>query len=237
MITVVVTASPIPSNPDTAILDETLDSLRHHLPNTPIWVLFDGVRDEQKHMREAYEQHQALAARGDVKFWRFPKHLHQVGMLRQVIDHIDTPLLLFIEQDTPLLTDRVIDWDLISEWLLSGRSNCVRLYHEEVIPESHRYLFMGQESDAPLIRTAQWSARPHVATVTKYRQWLNAFSPNANTYLEDLLHSVVQENVKHHGWETEKVHLYAPTNDQGYRRSGHLDGRAGAPKFEAELRF
>ncbi len=236
-ITVVVTASPIASHPDTTILDETLDSLRHHLPHAAIWVLFDGVRDEQKHMREAYEQHQALAARGDVVFRRFPKHLHQVGMLRQVIDDIETPLMLFMEQDTPLLTDRVIDWDLITEWVSSGKSNCVRLAHEEVVVPEHGYLFFGREREAPLLRTAQYSARPHVASVAKYREWLSYFTPEANSFLEDKLHSVVQENVKRDGWWAERVHLYAPENDQGFRRSGHLDGRAGAPKYDDKLVF
>lgn len=238
MITVVVTASPLPSHPSAGIINETLASIRHHLPQAPIWVLFDGVRREQEHLRAAYEEHiqNVQFQQGDVEF-RFAHHLHQVGMLRRVIDEIPTPIMMFVEADTPLLTDRFIDWPVITDWLTAGKSNCIRLAHEEVIPPDHGYLMFGMEQDAPLLRTAQYSARPHVATVAKYREWLGHFSPEANTFLEDLLHSVVQENVKANGWWSEKVHLYAPDNDQGYRRSGHLDGRAGGPKFESELVF
>lgn len=237
MITVVVTASPLPTHPSAHIINETLASIRHHLPDAPIWVLFDGVRPEQERMRLAYESHIEAVRATNTTLRMFANHLHQVGMLRQVIDDIPKPLLMFVEADTPLLTDRAIDWPLITDWLLSGRSNCIRFAHEEVIPPEHSYLMFGMEQDAPLLRTAQYSARPHVATVAKYREWLDHFSPEANTFLEDLLHSVVQENVKANGWWSEKVHLYAPDNDQGYRRSGHLDGRAGGPKFESELVF
>lgn len=236
-ITVVVTASPLPSHPSADIINETLASIRHHLPNAPITVLFDGVRPEQEHMRYAYEAHiEAVKAPG-VGARMFRDHLHQVGMLRRVIDEIPTPFLMFVEADTPLLTDRFIDWDMITEWLLAGRSNCIRLAHEEVVPPEHGYLFFGREPDAPLLRTSQYSARPHIATVDKYREWLSHFSPNANTFLEDLLHGVVQEHVKADGWWSEKMHLYAPENDQGYRRSGHLDGRAGGPKYDDKLVF
>lgn len=238
MFTVVVTASPLPSHPSADIINETLASIRHHLPAAPIWVLFDGVRPEQQHLRYAYEEHMQNVQfqPGDMEY-RWPNHLHQVGMLRKIIDEIPTPLILFAEADTPLLADRIIDWDMITEFVESGRSNCVRLAHEETIPKAHDYLMFGMEPDAPMLRTSQYSARPHIATVDKYREWLTHFSPDANTFLEDLLHGVVQENVKHNGWWSEKVHIYAPDNDQGYRRSGHLDGRAGGPKFDSELVF
>ncbi len=235
MITVLVTASPIPSHPDTAIIGETLASVRHHLPDAPVWVLFDGVRSEQEHLREAYEQHIALVRSDGINTWQFSRHLHQVGMLRKVIGHIATPLILFVEQDAPLLTDRFIEWGVITDWLMAGRSNCIRLAHEEIVLPPHAHLFHGQEPDGPFIRTSQYSARPHIATVAKYREWLTYFSPHANTFLEDKLHGVVQENVKHHGWESEKLHLYAPQG--GYRRSGHLDGRAGSPKYDDKLVF
>lgn len=238
VLTVVVPASPLLSHPDTVIIDETLASVRHHLPDAPIWVTFDGVRAEQEHLRDAYEEHiQHVITAWDATVSAFPKHMHQVGMLRAVIDHIDTPLLMYIEADAPLLTDRIIDWDLITGFIQSGRSNCIRLYHEEAVPEAHRYLMFGMEQDAPLLRTSQYSARPHVATVEQYRKWLTEFSPHANTFLEDKLHSVVQEGVKHQGWWSQKVHIYAPDSDQGWRRSGHLDGRAGGPKFDDTLVF
>lgn len=238
MLTVVVPASPLPSHPDTAVIDETLSSVRHHLPDVPLLVTFDGVRPEQEHLREAYEDHiHQVMKRWDAAYFMFEKQTHQVGMLRSVIDSIETPLLMYVEADAPLLTDRHIDWDLITGFLQSGRSNCVRLYHEECVPAGHGHLMFGMEPDAPFLRTSQYSARPHIATVEQYRKWLTEFSPEANTFLEDKLHSVVQESVKLQGWWSQKCHIYAPADDQGFRRSSHLDGRAGGPKFDDSLVF
>lgn len=231
------TASPIASHPDTSIIDTTLASIRHHLPDAPIWVLFDGVRDEQEHLRYSYEAHIEAVRAPNTTARVFRDHLHQVGMLRRVINEIPTPLLMFVEADTPLLTDRFIDWPLITEWLLSGRSNCIRLAHEEVVPREHGYLMFGMEREGPFLRTSQYSARPHIATVEKYREWLQEFTPDAKCFLEDKLHSVVQEDVKLNSWWHQKVHIYHPDNDQGIRRSGHLDGRAGGPKWDEEQVF
>lgn len=241
MITVVTPVSPIPSHPSTEMLEETISSVRHHLPDAELILLFDGVRAEQEEWREQYQEHIVNVLGLSHEWGRcspflFAEHTHQVGMLRNVIDEIRTPLMMLVEQDTPLLTDRHIEWDVVTDCLLAGRSNCIRLYHEECVPESHHYLMHGMEPDAPLLRTAQYSARPHVATVEQYRKWLTEFTPQANTFLEDKLHSVVQEAVKHQGWASQKVHIYAPAND-GWRRSGHLDGRAGGPKFDESLVF
>lgn len=241
-ITVVTPISPIPSHPGTEILEETVASVRHHLPDSEILFMFDGVRPEQEHLRQPYEEHIARVLWLADKQWKhcapflFTDHRHQVGMLRNVIDEIRTPLLLFVEADAPLLTDRFIDWDLLTGFIQSGRSNCVRLYHEECVPPGHEHLMFGMEQDAPFLRTSQYSARPHVATVEQYRKWLTEFTPEAVTFLEDKLHSVVQESVKHQGWWSQKCHIYAPESD-GWRRSNHLNGRGTEPKFEEKLVF
>lgn len=237
MITVVTPVSPIPTHPDTTVLETTVESVRHHLPDAELMLLFDGVREEQNHLVDAYHQHIADVLKLGWKLspFLFAHHTHQVGMLRNVIDDITTPLVMFVEQDTPLLTDRFIEWDVITDWLMSGRSNCIRLYHEEAVPEPHQYLMHGMDT-GPFLKTAQYSARPHIATVAQYRKWLTEFTPHANTFLEDKLHSVVQESVKHQGWESQKVHIYAP-HDVGWRRSSHLNGRGAEPKFEEKLVF
>jgi hypothetical protein len=55
-ITVVIPVSPIKSHPDTAILDETLDSVRYHHPTAEIILTFDGIREEQSRRWHDYEE-------------------------------------------------------------------------------------------------------------------------------------------------------------------------------------
>lgn len=227
MITVVIPVSPIPSHPDTRILDETIASVRHHLPDAPIWLMFDGVRPEQEHLRKAYEEH-IHHVHGDVEY-RFPQHLHQVGMLRQVIDNIDTPLMLFVEQDTPLYTTETIDWQACAALILTGQADVVRFYHESTPPKEHSHLM--RERRGSFQRTTQFSARPHLASTAYYRRILtDHFTPQARTFTEDVMHGVCQSWPDDH-----KLWIYAPEGT--WLRSYHLDGRAGGPKFDDRLVF
>lgn len=237
MITVVIPVSPIKSHPDTLILDETLDSVRHHLPDAEIVVTFDGVRNEHLGRRDDYEEFIRRAlwrldkVYGNTVPFIFDQHSHQVGMLRAVLDEIRTPLVMYVEQDAPLVTDEAIDFDKIAEFITSGSSNCVRLHHEAVIPTDHEHMMHGGEDG--FIRTSQFSARPHVATKAFYRQALEHFSPDAKSFIEDKLHGVIDEAFKVDGmagWNLWRMHIYA-ADPKNLKRSTHSDGRAGDPKY------
>lgn len=250
-ITVVVPVSPIKSHPNTAILDETLDSIRHHFPDAEILLTFDGIRAEHKHRRRDYEEFirralwRANHHYGAVCPFIFEEHRHQSGMMRAIIDEIRTPLLLYVEQDTPLVTDEPIDWDdisaIISTW---GMSNLVRLHHEGVIPDEHRHMMHGDESEydsdydawaGRFTRTSQWSQRPHIASIAYYRRILDShFSANARCFIEDCMHGVVDNAYRRDGmlgWQQHRLHIYTPDGGN-IKRSYTTDGRAGEPKYD-----
>lgn len=247
-ITAVVPVSPIPSHPDTAILDETIASIRHHLPDAPIIVTFDGVRPEDEARHGAYDEHIRRALwrldklHGNVRPFVFDQHKHQTGMLRAVLDEIGTPLLMYVEADTPLVTDEPIDWPSVTEFLMSGRSNLVRFHHEGVIPAEHEHMMHGPTGfeDAKFVLTSQWSQRPHVASVAFYRRILAShFSRDARSFIEDKMHGVVDEAFLIDGlmgWDQYRLHIYDPDNGN-MKRSYHLDGRAGGPKHDGTQVF
>ena len=240
-ITVVTPVSPIPSHPDTAILDETIASVRHHLPDAEIILTFDGVRAEQAGRRADYEEHirRALWKADHDPLWRpvcpfvFDAHLHQVGMMRAVIDEIRTPLLMYVEHDMPLRVDREIDFAAITRFIQSGRSDLVRFYLRDAIPDEHQYLMHGFESDGLFLRTSQWSQNVHISTVLFYRRILSEhFSPNAKSFIEDGIYGPAANA---YPGDTFRLHIYHPEDD--IRCLCHLDGRADDPKFEFEQVF
>jgi len=239
MITVVTPVSPIKSHPDTAILEETITSIRTLFPTAEIFLTFDGVREEQQHRRADYDEfiYRALWLAdhkwGNVVPFLFDSHEHQSGMMRHIIDKIDTTLLLYVEQDTPLVTDEPIDFDKIEQFIVDGNSNVVRLYHEGVMPEEHLHLMHGRTD--VFIETSQWSQRPHIASTAYYRRILDShFTAEAKCFIEDRMYGILEEAERidgYQGWVQHRVHIYDPGHGN-MKRSYHTDGRAGEAKFD-----
>lgn len=243
-ITVVIPSSPIPSHPSTAIIEETVNSIRSHLKNVEILITVDGIRPEQEHRRADYDEYIRRLLWKCNHEWSnvlpilFTEHMHQSGMAKAVLDYVKTPLLLYIEQDTPLTPDCDIYWQGICEAVLSGEVNHVRLSHEAMILNEHKYLMLDDKPqmvrDVPLVRTVQYSQRPHVASVAFYRRILEEnFSENSKTFIEDVMHGKVQQawnQDKVMGWQNYRLAIYHPEGGN-IKRSYHLDGRAGDEKF------
>ena len=132
--------------------------------------------------------------------------------------------------------------------MLTGKSpQMVRFHHESVIPEAHQHMMVGSyiyrnhvvARGIEFLTTCQFSARPHLATIDFYRRVLECFTPQAKTFVEDKMHGVCHEAYKLRGdagWREWPIGIYAPA-DGNLKRSYHLDGRAGGPKFDDQLVF
>lgn len=245
LVTVIVTASPIPSHPSTEILDMTLFALGASLPtdaNPEVIVCFDGVRPEQERRRADYEAHihDALWSmnhrRANVVPLVFTEHLHQAEMTRRALELVRTPLVCFVEHDTPIAGD--IAWRSLIAAVESGEADVIRFHHEASVLEPHRYLMADSTPQrigpggVPALRTAQWSQRPHLASAAWYRWMLGEyFAPTARTFIEDRIYGEIATPWCERGeWgKVCKLWLYAPPGNM--QRSTNLDGRGSDPKY------
>jgi hypothetical protein len=243
-ITVVLVTSVIPSHPETYIVEETIKSIRHHLPDSEIILQIDGLREEQAHRKEQYDEYKTrmlwkcLHEYENVLPIIFQEHSHQSTMMKQTIDLINTPLMVYIEGDTPLVIDEMIDWTACIDLIDSGKANTVRFYHEAVVPEVHNWLMLDIVGD--FLETVQWSQRPHLSKVSYYKEIVLADMPE-KTFIEDYMHSVAYEeyiipwrnNKSREGWEKHKLWIYYPSQTNS-KRSYHTDGRQGLKKFTGD---
>lgn len=250
-ITVIVPTSPVPSHPDTAIIEQTVESIRAHLPDCEIIVACDGVRSEQENRAYDYAEYlrrlTVLCLRRWSNVWPviLPKFGHQANATRAVLPFVRTPLILFVEHDTPLTGPELpIDWEGLGFCLHQGDVDVIRLHHETAIGEYHRDLMLGEPLDMPsfvrLQRTRQWSQRPHLSTVAFYTRILDAyFGTDGRSMIEDVMHGVVADYVDRfgmEGWDQFKVAIYLPDGDN-IQRSTHSDGRAGDPKYGQKFAY
>jgi len=240
-ITVVIPTSPIRSHPSTDIIDQCIKDIRMQLPNSEIIIMIDGVREEQDYLKDQYNEYtskvmwKCLHEWNNVMPMHFSSHMHQSGMMLKTIDEIKTPLLLYVEHDTPLVPDRKIDWQKCIKFIEDGQANTIRFHFENVIPEAHKDLILNKQDD--FVKTIQWSQRPHLSSVVYYRdQVMSHFPKTARTMIEDKYHGVVMNDFYAdgiHGWNKHKLWIYHPKN--GIQRSYNLDGRGDEPKYEMKF--
>lgn len=238
-VTVIIPCSPIKSHPSTEIIDETINSVRHHLPDSEIIVTLDGVREEQEDRRGAYEEFKrrllwkCYHEYKNIVVLDFDEHSHQVKMAREALKMVNTDIILYCEQDTPLTIDMDIDWDKCLNFIRSGEANMIRFHFEAQVPEPHKHMMIGEVENG-FLRTAQWSQRPHLASKAYYSRILdNYFSPDAICFIEDKMHGIVHEALLTegmNGWYQHRLWIYHP--DENIKRSYHTDGRAGEAKWD-----
>lgn len=244
LITILIPTSPIPSHPSIDVLEETIRSIRVRLPYSEIILMFDGVREQQEERRADYEEYIRRVLWKTNFHWKnvlpliFDEHNHQANMTREALKHVKTPLILFVEHDTPLCEQ--IPFDALSQCVMKGHAHCIRLHHEALILDEHRHLMIGDRETVcgiPLQQTYQWSQRPHLASTDFYRAIIDRyFSVTSRTMIEDKLHGIVHSAYLDRGkagWNEFKLWIYAPDGDM--KRSYHTDGRQTDSKFE--MRF
>jgi hypothetical protein len=230
-ITAIVPISIIPTHPDTAIIEETIRSIRHHLPESEIILQIDGLRKERAGKKPEYDElknrvlWKCMHEWGNVLPFIFEEHSHQTTMMKKTIDEVQTSLILYVESDTPLVIDKQLDWEECLNMIEYEKAKTIRFHFEEVIPEPHEYLMFEKEGN--FIKTIQWSQRPHLSLTKYYRDSVLPYS-NEKTFIEDRFHGKVQDD----GWDEHKLWIYHP--DGGIKRSYHLDGRAGTRKFTSD---
>lgn len=240
-ITIVIPTSPIPSHPSTSLIENTISSVRRHLPSCEIIIQADGVRSEQEKFREQYESYlfrmqDMINGKtfGNCKMVRFLQFSHQAAMMKQTIDGLRTPLLYYQEHDLPLLPE-YIDWTGIVNAVLSTAVNQIRLHYWSSIVPDHQYLMLDKEPfficGVPLIRTVQWCQHPHVASVEFYKQILTHFSPECRTMIETKVYGLVANAP----WDEMRCAIYAPA--PFIKRLWHSHGREEEPKWEENFIF
>lgn len=248
-ITVLVTSSVVPSHPSTEIVEECLASIRVHLPTADVLLLCDGVRDEQQDRRDDYDTYLARVLWKANHQWAnvlpvlAPEWLHQAALVRLALPLVRTPLVLFMEADCALTPDCPIDFDGCARAILSGEVNLIRYHYESHVLEDHAHLSLDRDpilvEGVPLIRTAQFSARPHLASTAFYSDLIaTAFEPDCRTFVEDVTYGMVVEAWRRYGvpgWARWRLAIYHP--DGNIKRSTTCDGREGGEKYDDQLVF
>lgn len=246
-VTVVVPSSPVGSHPLTSMIEEVVASVRAQLPHSEIIITCDGVRGEQEHRKASYAEYLARLVHLCQRNWEnvlpviFDEHLHQGVMAKRILPEVATSKILYVEHDAPIHGD--IPWDGLCAAIDSGSANVIRLHHESVILDDHKHLMLSPTPQdvcgVPLTPTVQWSQRPHLANKAWYEDLIREyFGDNSRTMIEDVMYGVLETHYREEGldgWGRFRLFIYSPDGDM--KRSWHLDGRAGEPKYSMKFDY
>jgi hypothetical protein len=240
-VTIVMPTSVSPSHPDTEIIDQVISSIRKHFPENEIILQIDGLRDEQHHRKEQYDEYKNRILWKCLHEWKnvlpivFDEHSHQSTMMEKTIDLVKTPVIFYVEGDVSIRDNVEINWQDALDLLRSEKAYTVRFYSFNVIIEpGHWQMMFGQEGD--FIKTFQWSQQPHFSLTSYYR---NMVIPNTTPklFIEDKFYGKVfvdcheDDNI---GWNDHRLWLYNPVGKDDIRVFLHLDGRQGLRKFTGD---
>ena len=233
--TVLIPTSPIKAHPDTAMIEQTVASVRFHFPTAEIILMCDGVRQEQAHYRTEYEEYLNRLMWLCEHEWGntvpliFDDHVHQATMAKAALKLVRTPTILYVEHDCPLVTDWDFDWPGMLSLVSSGEINVMRFHFESFVLDVHKPLMLGTGPrvvrGVPLWRTMQWSQRPHLANTAYYRHLLERPYFDGKTMIEDAAISLTTTEP----WGAHRVAIYHPEGI--IKRSYTLDGRGDDPKW------
>lgn len=226
-ITVLIPVAPIPSHPSSEVLDQVIASIRERLPTSEIILMFDAPPPWLMHLKTNYEtfkQNMLWKTNNEltnVTPLVFDSHHHQSLMVKKALDMVRTPLILWSEQDTPL--HNTIPFEQLAEVVLTGYANSIRFSHEATVLPDHADLFLDAAPidilGVPLLRTKQWSGRPHLAATGFYRDIVAKYWTDQPEFIEHRMYGTVVEG----DYDEFRLHLYAPPDT--YVTSKHLDGR------------
>lgn len=233
-LTVLIPTSPIKSHPSLEIIEQTIESVRSRLPDCEILIMCDGVRKEQEHLRDSYEWYLNQLLWKSNWEWHnvlpilFNEYSHQAYMTKYILSKVRTPAILFVEHDCPL--EGEIPFPQLVDNVVDDRLDMIRLHHETKIGDYHLHLMLDPSpidiGGVPMVRTVQWSQRPHIANTDYYRKIMQEhFSEHSRTMIEDQMHSVAQSNP----WDSHRLAIYH--NEGNIQHSITTDGRQDDPKY------
>lgn len=236
-VTIIIPTSVSPVHPSTELIDEVIRSVRQYFPANEIILQVDGLRKEQLHRKDSYDEYKNRILWKSIHEWKnvlpiiFDEHSHQSDMMKQTINLIRTPLMFYIEGDIALKDDLDLPWQRMLDMLDSGMAYTIRFYtFNKFIEPDHMYLMRDQDGD--FIQTFQWSQQPHLSFVAYYRDMV---LPNTEPklFIEDKYYGKLLSDCKDSdtGWMEHRLWLYNPVGKDDIRVVNNLDGRRGLRKF------
>lgn len=241
-LTLLIPASPIPSHPNTAVIERALDSLLTHLPDGAFRTIVchdppsPSLAPDRSNAFERYLQRlERLTAAGkyrrlDIDVTTAPRWGHLAGSLRHTIGRVQSEFVFILQHDF-FLTEHLPILDLIEMMRRHPEVKHLRLNRKANLPrlwdgrtEERRRFFAERSFDGVRVcQTLAWSDNPHLARTEYYSDLILPLVGDRQTFPENVCDPL----------NTPESHAQFGTFVYGAEGQastvGHLDGAAYIP--------
>ena len=226
-LSIIITASYIPSHPSIKLIQEVIESLELlNLPNDVLVILAHDFSDESNYIEYLKKLDEYIKGKNNLKFKIVVRksHGHLVGNVRNALKHVDTEFVLVIQHDLkfnkrPIDIMKVVEDMRINKELKHIRFN--KRCNRPTNADSHFGLFGKeiQSQNFTYTRTNAWSDNNHICPVDYYREIVMKECNDGKPMEYFLLLKSKNEKIhKKYG-----TYLFGPVEDRSYIK--HLDGK------------
>lgn len=249
-VSVVISTSPTPNRASTSIIDACYVAMRRHLPDVQVYILIDGLREEQSEdvlYYNAYKKELRLRAANhsewdNVTIVESSEFQHEAGKMRNFMASglCTTPLICYLQHDA-ILVDSYIDWRGIVASLQDNIVSCVRFALDVGFPQGKEHMYRGSiltKYGVPLLLITELFTTACIARTDFFQHIISQFV-TARCHLDG---DEIQPVTAYDNGVRWRIGCYCPFENQGqgFLRVSHADARrAGVanpdPKFPTEL--
>jgi len=207
LLTLVVLAHPVKSNPDTCLMDRTLDSLKflNLDPGTRVVLSHDYPhRKLDKFRKDNFQNYlqkitKRFSGSQDYLVTTTPRHSVLSGNIRHALNFVDTKYVLFVQHDLAFsgqvnihaLLSAMEDSSEIRHVRFNKRANNVKEGWDFYLQERRDFVQLKTWSTSfgnlELLRTLAWSDQNHLASVDYYKSVVLPLCSRFKVYPEDML--------------------------------------------------
>jgi len=221
-LTVILCTSPVRTNPSTALIEETVGSLRHHaaaLGKCPTLIICDGykIRPEARYRSgqvtveggEKYEDFlRRLEALRFGKIVRCPERLGFGFALKRALSYVRTPYVIVVQHDRNLV--RAVDVEALVKALESNStwlkylglptSTTLRYRHFVLSKYGIRVEPRRIGPDMDVVPLLQWYDSTHICSTAHYRDFVyRGDLVKKGGFVEDKLGQIQLADIRAHG--------------------------------------
>lgn len=223
-LTVIISASYIPSHPGISVIKETIESL-DKLGREDLEVIISHDYSDHKDYKLYLQNLETFISnvKYRVKSIVSDSHVHLTGVIRNAIKEVLTDYVLIVQHDLPFIRDFKVD-KIISDMEENPKIKHVRFNKRKnikLIFDSINDLF-GHEVDCKnytYTRTPAWSDQNHICLTTYYNDLILHECKDGN-FMEEQIHGKSTDEESHSKWGT---YLLGANEEEPYIK--HLDGK------------